>query len=153
MKKGFTLIELMVVIAIIALLTAIILTNLTGSKAKSRDTQRASDLAQIQLSIEQYFDRCNQYPTTLLSTGANTGCPSGVTLGNFISKIPLDPTNTGVYVYGYATNSTYTDYVLYITFEATNSVVAQSASNPSWFLSSTFNCADATHFHYCVRPN
>jgi len=170
-KGGFTLIEMLVVIAIIAILTGIIITGLVGSKAKARDAKRASDLSQIALAIEQYFDRCDQYPPPLSvdsnfiidsdMLGWKNGCPSGVTLGSFISSIPTDPSGASAPLgtgyngdYGYATNSTYTDYVLYTQFEASNSVLSQSAPNPtSWFPTSTFDCSNATHFDYCVRPN
>jgi prepilin-type N-terminal cleavage/methylation domain-containing protein len=160
-KSGFTLIEMLVVIAIIAILTGIIMTNLVGSRAKSRDAKRASDLSQIALAIEQYFDRCDVYPATLSTSAGGAGiCPndannSPITLGNFISVIPLDPSGTGSPLksanYGYAVNTTDTDYVLYTQFESSNSVLAQSPTNPSWF--SSFTCSDQTDFHYCVRPN
>src|ERR1035437_7442371 len=121
-KNGFTLIELMVVIAIIAILTGIIITGLVASKAKSRDAKRASDLSQIALAVEQYFDRCYQYPipnagkidSTLLTQGIGV-CPTNnnvqVTFGNFISVIPTDP-STGA-GYDYVTNTTNTDFVLH----------------------------------------
>lgn len=165
-RAGFTLIELLIVIAIIALLTGIILTSLSGSKAKSRDAKRASDLAQIQLAIEQYFDRCDQYPQTnifasgLVLTNVNQGCPTSpnaVSLATFISQIPTDPTNTGNYVYYYTFNSNYTDYVLHATFETTNSASAQSATAvPTWFPSQPpwpGNASCNTSTSYCVRPN
>ena len=161
-KSGFTLVELMVVIAIIAILTGIIITNLVASKAKSRDAKRASDLSQIALAIEQFFDRCDVYPTTIVgdpTTITSTNCPSGVYLSNFISKIPTDPSSGASY--GYATNPTNTDYVLHTTFESTNSVSNQSAPLPSTVTGSSwagysfsFSCTnDAAHFDYCVRPN
>jgi len=146
-KGGFTLIELIVVIAIIAILTGIIITNLVGSKAKSRDAKRGSDLSQISLALEEYFDRCDQYPANITNLAQSGGCPSGVTLGTFITAIPNDPSSGNSYGYS-VTGSPPTDYILYTTFEATNSVVGQSAANPSWF--SSFTCISG--LHYCVRP-
>lgn len=178
MKKGFTLIELLVVIAIIALLTGIIITGLVGSKAKSRDAQRASDLSQISLAIEQYFDRCDQYPSTIYPTNGdlttvNNGCPSAVNLSNFISKVPTDPSGTGSPLktasYGYIVNTASTanpptppptDYILYTQFEQSNSVLSQSApASTAWTQQSAsfpsgFSCTNnATTLDYCVRPN
>ena len=171
-NRGFTLVEMLVVIAIIAILTGIIMTNLVGSKAKSRDAKRASDLAQIQLAIEQFFDRCGQYPSSLDTSAGGVGiCPddangSPITLGNFISVIPVDPSSGDAY--DYVTNhdsisQNYlqpTDYVLHTTFETTNSVSAQSVTTnlPLWFVyfgggnsPQKYPCDLTTN--YCVRPN
>jgi prepilin-type N-terminal cleavage/methylation domain-containing protein len=61
-KKGFTLVELIVVIAIIGILTGIVTTNFASSRSRARDAKRISDLGHIQLALELYFDRCKQYP-------------------------------------------------------------------------------------------
>jgi prepilin-type N-terminal cleavage/methylation domain-containing protein len=95
-KKGFTLIELLVVISIIGLLASTILASLGGVRAKARDVRRLSDIKQVQLALELYFDSNTEYPPG----GADpTGCGIGsclTTLTNyltpaFISTIPLDP--------------------------------------------------------------
>jgi prepilin-type N-terminal cleavage/methylation domain-containing protein len=99
-RKGFTLIELMVSIAIIGILTAVVIANAANSKAKARDAKRVADIAQIQLALELYYNRCNQYPVTLSST-AGDGCPNGTTLANFLSPIPTAPSGP---------DATYTTY-------------------------------------------
>ncbi|MCR4334263.1 MAG: type II secretion system GspH family protein [Patescibacteria group bacterium] len=116
MKKGFTLIELLVVIAIIGILSAIVLTSLNSVRANSRDGKRLSDVAQLQLALESYFDACKQYPNALNITEA-TGCGTGTDLGIFISSIPTDP-STHV-VYSYVLNGT-KDYCMSATLENTN---------------------------------
>jgi len=60
-QKGFTLVELMVVIAIIGILSAIILANFTTARSKSRDGQRISDISQIQYALAAYFNQCKQH--------------------------------------------------------------------------------------------
>lgn len=138
-NKGFTLIELLVVIAIIAILSGIIVTSLTSSKLKSRDASRVSDLNQIQLALEQYFDRCGQYPTNTAgqpstysssnpvfpSLGVFNGCPldsSGnqITLGSYISVIPVDPSTGNAFDYktNVTANTPPTDFVLHAKLEA-----------------------------------
>lgn len=97
MKRGFSLIEMLVVLAIIGIILAIVLASLSASKQKARDDKRVSDIATLRLVLEQYYDLCNQYPPTLTS-GASAGCPAGQTLGSLISEIPVTPEG-GAYTY------------------------------------------------------
>lgn len=136
--RGFTLVELMIVIAIMTLLTAIIMVDFVQTRGSARDGKRVSDLAQIQLTLEQYFDRCGQYPLTLALT-ANNGCPTGssINLGSFISKIPVPPGSTLAQTsYDYtpmdpaaptgAVNPV--NYVLHVTLEYPSPTVANGIS-------------------------
>jgi prepilin-type N-terminal cleavage/methylation domain-containing protein len=61
-RKGFTLIEILVVIAIIAILASIVLVGLGPSEAAARDARRLSDLHDIQNSLELYYNACGNYP-------------------------------------------------------------------------------------------
>lgn len=161
--RAFTLVELIVVIAIIAILTGIILTSLTGSKAKGRDAQRVSDLGQIQLALELYFDRCHQYPPpdghlidNTNTLGKSDGCPSGsnVTFGSYIGKIPAPPIVTTQSAYDYYTNSATvpTDYVLHAILEGQSTASANSLTPvPSDILNGSSLTCD-TNTNYCVGP-
>jgi len=62
MKKSFTLIELLIAIAIIGILTAIITFSLANVRAKARDTRRLADLDQIALNLELYYNYSQHYP-------------------------------------------------------------------------------------------
>lgn len=109
-NKGFSLIELMVSIAIVAILTALIIVNIASSRAKARDAKRISDIAQIQLALEQYFTKFNIYPTSDEYAGTS-GVPIRNIVPNFLSKIPVDP-NGPAYVYAPDTVNNYYDYIL-----------------------------------------
>lgn len=61
-KKGFTIIELLIVIAIIGILSAIGLVALNGSREKARDTQRITDIVQMSRAMVLYYDDNKEYP-------------------------------------------------------------------------------------------
>lgn len=93
LTKGFTLIELMVVIAIIGVLASIVMVSLATARAKGRDARRVSDMKNIQLALEQYYNDNLKYPSTL-----------GTLAPNYINNIPTDPSgssykNSGNYYY------------------------------------------------------
>ena len=168
-KKGFTLVELMVVIVIIVMLTRIVLSSFNSAKAKSRDAKRISDMAQIQLALELYFDRCNQYPKQISNTSAINGCPStspATNLGTFISKIPTIPTPLAAsdhpdYATGYWVNSktSPTDYRLETVLELNNSVLVDSNHDvqTNYYRNGqdpavTWDCTYGSTLFYCVVP-
>jgi prepilin-type N-terminal cleavage/methylation domain-containing protein len=91
-NTGFTLVELMVVISIIAILTGILTTNFTSSRAKARDAKRISDLGHIQLAIELYFDRCKQYPVPTVVSMAQPGLSAGNLLAQTTGTPPPETT-------------------------------------------------------------
>ncbi|MSU45518.1 MAG: prepilin-type N-terminal cleavage/methylation domain-containing protein [Candidatus Zambryskibacteria bacterium] len=61
-KSGFTLIELLVVISIISILSSVVLANLSSARAKARDAKRQSDLTQLRVALEFYYDSNGSYP-------------------------------------------------------------------------------------------
>jgi len=72
MKKGFTLIEIMVVITILGVLIAMVSGSFMASQKKSRDLRRKSDLAQISKALEFYSNDNGRYPAA--SGGLIEGC-------------------------------------------------------------------------------
>lgn len=61
-RKAFTLIELLVVISIISVLTGFITVNFLEARRVGRDSQRKSDLKNLQSAIEQYRGTIGWYP-------------------------------------------------------------------------------------------
>lgn len=67
-EKGFTIIELLIVIAIIIILAALVLNNFQGAQAKARDTQRVTDINNIHSKLEEYYNENNYYPDTFTAS-------------------------------------------------------------------------------------
>lgn len=63
-QKGFTIIELLIVIAIIAILALLVLNNFQGAQAKARDQQRTTDINNIHSKLEEFYNENNYYPNT-----------------------------------------------------------------------------------------
>ena len=88
-NKGFTLLELLVVIGIIAILIAFTSASYSTAQRGGRDARRKSDLKAMQDALEQdYADSSFSYPTT---------CSDAST--NLKSAWPDDPINDATYFY------------------------------------------------------
>lgn len=92
--RGFTLIELLVVIAIIGILSSIVLASLNSARQKGRDARRISDIKQLQLALELYYDA---HPTTGYPNAAQYA--ANLVSEGFISVIPTDPSSAAAYSY------------------------------------------------------
>lgn len=63
-QRGFTLIEVMVVVAILGILATIVMTNVVGKDEQARVTAAKTGLAQISNALEMYKLDNHKYPTT-----------------------------------------------------------------------------------------
>ena len=132
-QSGFTLIEILVVVAIIGLLATVVTTSLSHARLKARDSKRKEDLAQLQKALEIYYNTNNRYPCTgdsgtvpnncsgTFDWWAATGnCPSSGTVPRtytgangyipnlsptFVGYLPADPRPSTARCSGYAYRS------------------------------------------------
>ncbi len=123
-QKGFTLVELLVVIAIIAILSTLAVVALNSARQKSRDAKRVSDIKQVQTALELYFGDQNAYPfgtIALVAQNGTLGDANHVALSStngfnttaagttYMGKVPSNPSpNGGNYTYASTDGSTYT---------------------------------------------
>jgi len=63
-KNGFSLIELLVVLGIIAVLTGLIAFNFNAARARARDVQRKNDLKELRSALELYKNDSGTYPSS-----------------------------------------------------------------------------------------
>ena len=80
-KNGFSLVELLVVITIIAILSVAAYTAVGGNTVKARDAKRKQDISTIQQALELYYAEKSSYPPVPLSS-----LPK-----KYLSDTPKDP--------------------------------------------------------------
>jgi prepilin-type N-terminal cleavage/methylation domain-containing protein len=124
-KKGFTLIEILVVISIIGILATLILAKLGGVEKAGRDTRRRSDLNQYRTALENFALKNNSLYPSLTVAGEDASGSLCTALGTSnIAVCPQDPRQDGsTYFYRYISNGTggssvsATNYMLWTTME------------------------------------
>lgn len=143
MKRGFTVIELLVVIVVIGILTSITIVTYSSIQQRSRDSRRSSDITQLKIAIEKFHSDKSMYPA---SCGDNIGCPISslaVELSSYLKTIPHDPKNTldtiGDYQYirGAVTDDS---YALQISYEAKAICKTGLNINVAWWSASVLTC-------------
>jgi len=95
--RGFTLVEIMVVVVIIGILGALVVPKLLGRTGESRVTAARVDIATMMQALKLYKLDNQRYPTTEQGLNAlitkPTGGPAanGWKAGGYIEKLPKDP--------------------------------------------------------------
>lgn len=74
-EKGFTLIEVLIVVAIIAVLSTVVLSASSSARTKAEDLAIKANLDSIRTSAEFYYDKYNNYGTTIASYSCTVGAP------------------------------------------------------------------------------
>lgn len=168
-RKGFTLIEILIVVAIIAILASIVLVGLGPTQQAGRDARRLSDLHEVQNGLELYYNSCGYYPGTATAAPCTayaaigkSGSPSTAyntlatelvaftALG--IGSVPNDPTSGRSYTYSVVPGGT--AYVLGATLENKTNSVFNSYTVPTTITGATDGdgagvCVQASG-QYCI---
>ncbi len=93
-NRGFTIVELLIVIVVIGILAALVIVTYNGIQQKARDTERKTDIKALQGHMEAYWADNAKYPTL---TQANDASAGGFRQTNFKGLDPAafaDPKNS-----------------------------------------------------------
>lgn len=138
-RKGFTLIEILIVVAIIAILASVVLIGLGPTQQAGRDAKRLSDLREVQTGLELFYSKCGYYP----GTASGQACGSNATVSDWLdmsnalinagiglTQIPNDPAG-GSATYYYTSENGGSSYVLGAKLENANGSAFQGYTWPS----------------------
>jgi general secretion pathway protein G len=97
-SRGFTLIEIMVVVVILAVLGALVVPKILENVDKARATRARSDIQAIETALDLYRLDNFKYPTTEQGLQALVTPPSDPSLtnyrsGGYLKSLPIDPWN------------------------------------------------------------
>ncbi|MFA6391719.1 MAG: prepilin-type N-terminal cleavage/methylation domain-containing protein [Patescibacteria group bacterium] len=102
-NKGFTLLELLVVVAIIGLISSIAFVAMQNARAEARDAKRLADVHAIRNALELYYHDNGSYPDPwCIGLTSVAGCNSFVEpnswipslIPKYMQTLPNDPLNT-----------------------------------------------------------
>lgn len=90
-QKGFTLVELLVVVAVIALIGVFAAVAVNSARSKQRDATRLANIRQVQSALEDYFNENNTYPTGELLPLGDSATSACLGVDGFASNCASDP--------------------------------------------------------------
>jgi prepilin-type N-terminal cleavage/methylation domain-containing protein len=107
-SAGFTVIELLVVVAIIGLMASLSLVYLRDVRARSRDTRRVADIYSLATALHLYNNTFSSYPIYTGDINGGDNMSVALTRENILRSIAVDPLNITVagvdYKYNYSSD-------------------------------------------------
>jgi general secretion pathway protein G len=111
-RSGFTLVELLIVIIVIAVLAAIAIPKFVSASARSKESSLHADLKLVRNAVALFQNDTGYYPMTITDIAAtaaptngkdSSGATQGITASNwkgpYIAAVPNDPVSNAAFTY------------------------------------------------------
>ena len=159
---GFTVVELVIVLVVIAMLVTITTVAYRTTQADSRDKKRQADALMLKAAVEEYYADNGSYPRTGACTtgdGGNDECWSGeiwtfLKTAGYLDRVPMPEARTKATTsagknlapnnqayYGYITGTTGAFYGMYIPRESSNDCKIAKGSGTVWSYTDLDTCS------------
>jgi type II secretion system protein G len=123
-QKGFTIVELLIVIVVIAILATISIVAYSGIQQRARDTIRLSDIKTLSKAIELFYADNGNYPMSAgwctQPSGAAYAAAFQAEIAPYLARFPRDPSYSGTYQDYFYRNVGDTSYYLYAEMEGSD---------------------------------
>lgn len=118
-KRGFTLVELLVVVVVLAVLAAIVLPKFMDSGSRSKESAQKSDLKIIRNAVQLFYTDTGYYPSTLTDLTRDDGTTAKIWNGTaeaslttttdyhgpYLQEVPDDPVKNVAFTYDHSNGS------------------------------------------------
>lgn len=101
--SGFTIVELLIVIVIIAILSTLVVMAYNGITEKANQSRRISDISSVRKALELYRQEVGYYPANGADNwgGALNSAAMTTALAPYMNQIPTEPTGDASKAYQY----------------------------------------------------
>lgn len=89
--RGFTLLEMMVVVMIIGLLASVVVPNILANKNRANQKKAVTDIVALESALDMYYMDYNHYPTQSDGLQSLVQPSTGSNMGGYIRRVPKDP--------------------------------------------------------------
>lgn len=118
-NQGFSLLEMLVVMAIMGIILTVSAVSYLTIQQKGRDSRRQTDIEQLRTALEVYRSQTGAYPSIAAdNTWANASNLNNVLVTpGYMQKIPSDPQQSATYPYQYKSWNSWQRYCIVAYFE------------------------------------